>query len=191
MSRKTPYIQSTDSFFHIYNRGVNRQKIFFEDDNYNFFLQRLNDYLPSSHVSIIAYRLMPNHFHLIIHQLEAEAISKYIGRVCKSYVRAINKRFDRTGHLLEGKYKMKPIGEVSYLLHLSRYIHLNPVRAKLVEKGEMWMYSSFRTFLRLESMSVTIHPQIVMQEFKNPFDYREFVESYTPNDRDKISKFLF
>jgi len=134
---------------------------------------------------------MPNHFHLIIQQLETEAISKYIGRVCKSYARAINKRFDRTGHLFEGKYKMKPIEEVSYLLHLSRYIHLNPVRANLVEKGDLWMYSSYRGFLNPGCASVTIHPRIVLQEFKNPFDYKEFVESYTPSDRDKIANFLF
>jgi len=191
MSHKTTYIQSSGNYFHIYNRGINRQQIFFEDENYNFFLQRLNEYLPSSNVTIIAYCLMPNHFHLILHQHEAEAISKYVGRVCKSYVQAINKRINRTGHLLEGKYKMKLVDEVSYLLHLSRYIHLNPVRATLVEKGEMWMYSSYPAFLHAENTSVTIHPQIVLQEFKNPFEYKEFVESYIPNDKDKISKFLF
>ena len=191
MSNKTSFIQSSGTYLHVYNRGVNREPLFFDSDNYYFFLQRLNDYLPDSGISIIAYCLMPNHFHLLVHQHRSEAISRYVGRVCKSYVQAINKRKNRTGHLFENKYKAKLIDDVAYLLHLSRYIHLNPVRAGLVEKVGDWPYSSYESFIDRNDSSVCVEPQVILQEFKEPSEYRDFIESYRQGDKEKILKYLF
>lgn len=190
MSNRTPLIQSSGSYFHIYNRGVNRNTIFFEEENYRFFIQRMSDYsMPE--LDIIAYCLMPNHFHLIVHQHTPEAVSHFMGRLCKSYVHAVNKRYNRTGHMFEGKYKMKEIDSVEYLLHLSRYIHLNPVRAQLVKEAKEWGFSSYHSFEDLNFCEDFLRPNVVLQEFKGINNYREFVEMYLPADREKIVSVVF
>jgi len=191
MSNKTKNLHLPGNYFHVYNRGINRQRIFFEYDNYTFFLKRLNDYLPDSHISIIAYCLMPNHFHLLLHQEEADSLSNYMARACKSYAQAVNKRFNRTGHLFEGKYKIKLIDDVLYLVHLSRYIHLNPVRAGLVDKPWEWEFSSYRAYLDSDYSMTRIHQEVILEEFNGQEDYKDFVESYNPRDKKIISKYIF
>ena len=125
-------------FYHIYNRGNNKGRIFFELENYHFFLRQFFKYFPSPSAEIHAFCLMPNHFHFLVRFLEVTDIStrmKYFGI---SYAKAINSRFQRTGHLFEGRFKIKYVDSDEYLLHLSRYIHLNPLLAKLVLKAEDW-----------------------------------------------------
>ena len=191
MTKKTSHIQSVGGYFHIYNRGVNRQQIFFYDDNYMFFLSRMSVYHTDSGIDILAYCLMPNHFHLLLRQNEPGAVSQFLGRVCKSYAQAINKRLNRTGHLFEGKYKSKVIDDTIYLHHLSRYIHRNPVRAKLAIDPLGWKYSSYSFYITQKSMDVPVNSQPVLQQFKDSRDYRDFVESYTADDKQKIDKYLF
>ncbi len=190
MSNRTPHIQSSGTYFHIYNRGVNRNTIFFEEENYRFFLQRMNEYnIPE--LDILAYCLMPNHFHLIVQQHTPEAISHYMGRLCKSYVHAVNNRFNRTGHLFEGKYKIKEIDSIEYLLHLSRYIHLNPVRAQLVKGAKEWKYSSYEMYVNAMGRNSFLKPLTVLQEFNERNNYVDFVEMYKPADKEKIVSVLF
>ncbi len=190
MSKRTPHIQSSGTFFHIYNRGVDRNTIFFDESNYWFFIKRLKEYAISE-IDVVAYCLMPNHFHLLVHQHKPKAVSAYIGRVCKSYVHAINKQRARTGHLFEGKYKIKAIDSVQYLLHLSRYIHLNPVRASLVDKGEEWKFSSYQSYIMQGASEDHIKTNVVLQEFNGRSDYKDFVESYQSSDKLFINSVLF
>jgi REP element-mobilizing transposase RayT len=72
---------------------------------------------------------MPNHFHFVLRQDRPKDLSEFMGNLCKSYAKAINNRLDRSGHLSESKYKLKHVDEEMHLLHLSRYMHLNPVAA--------------------------------------------------------------
>lgn len=206
MSVKTKYLASTDSYFHAYNRGVDHARIFFSPDDYQGFLRRLRfGPLPENaaapfqkddarieardNIEIIAYCLMPNHYHFILHQLAANVISELIGRACNGYVKAVNIRLGRSGHLFEGKYKMRLVGDNRDLLHLSRYIHLNPVRAGLVMKPEDWPYSSCRDYYA-ESVHSFVHPDVVLEELGGRDCYREFVESYTEEDKGYIEKCL-
>ena len=134
-------------FYHIYNRGNNKELIFFERENYLFFLRQFLKYFPLTVVETHAFCLMPNHFHFLVRFLEETDISvrmKYFGI---SYAKAINNRYKRTGHLFEGRFKIKHVDSDEYLLHLSRYIHLNPFFAKLVYKAEDWEFSSYRKYL--------------------------------------------
>jgi REP element-mobilizing transposase RayT len=127
MSYKTEWLKSVDTFFHVYNRGVNKSKIFFSEENYLYFLKKLKKYQDQFQVIIVCYCLMPTHFHLLLKQLALYAISKFIGLSLNAYAKAINKQQKRSGHLFEGKYKMKLVAQDNYLVHLSRYMHLNPV----------------------------------------------------------------
>ena len=133
---------------------------------------------------------MPNHFHFILHQLQENGLLQFIAKICNGYVKAVNLEQERSGHLFEGKYKLKLIDDNGYLLHLSRYIHLNPVRAGLVSRPEDWRYSSCREFYDIDSEKF-VHKEIVLSQFGNAKEYRKFVEEYRPEDQDRIKKFLF
>ena len=132
-----------NQFYHIYNRGNNHENIFFESRNYLYFLQRLLEIF-NNKIDLIAYCLMPNHYHLTVIPLNDGEIEKAMQKISTGYTRAINKSLNRTGHLFSGRYKSKLIPDDNYLIHLVRYIHLNPVRAGLVDRLEDWEFSSYR-----------------------------------------------
>lgn len=190
VSAKTKYLQSTGEYFHIYNRGVDRNKIFFDDRNFRYFRQRVSASLDPSSMEINAYCLMPNHFHFIVHQITESAISGFMRGVCDGYAKAINKERSRSGHLFEGKYKMKQIVNDAYLVHLSRYIHLNPVRAGLVSLPQDWGHSSCQVYYGMREDPM-VSTQAVLRQFGSSKDYRKFVEEYVAEDRRRISNLLF
>jgi putative transposase len=133
-----------NEFYHIYNRGNTKEHIFFEPENYDFFLRQFFKYIPLALAEIQAFCLMPNHYHFLVRFLGETDIStrmKYFGI---SYTKAINNRYKRTGHLFEGRFKINLVDSDEYLLHLSRSNHLTPLVAKLVCKAEDWMYSSYK-----------------------------------------------
>ena len=136
--------------YHLYSRGVNRQRIFFESENYAFFLRRVRTYLTPETVDVVAYCLMPNHYHLFV-CLKADSLAEMMRSLNMSFARAVNKRYDRVGPLFQGRFAAKLVERDEYLLHLSRYIHLNPVEAGLVDKAEAWEYSSYRDFVDLRN----------------------------------------
>ncbi len=189
MSIKSAYLASVGEFFHLYNRGVNRDLIFFERRNYDYFLQKLWHYLDSSGVDLIAYCLMPNHFHFLVRQQIPDAVSKVIGNTCNGYVKAVNKAFGRSGHLFESKYKMKHVNQTSYLSYLTSYIHMNPVSARLVTLPEEWEYSSCREYLGKRSNRF-IDSNLVLELFQSRENYREFMLG-SRRDVDELANYLF
>jgi len=190
MSTKTHSLQAVGEYFHIYNRGVNRNHIFLEERNYEYFVRRMKTYLNPEKMALIVYCLMPNHFHLIVRQDEPYALSNFMKGVCDGYAKAINKRFKRSGHLFQGKYKIKHIDDPSYLLHLSRYIHLNPVAARLTQCPEGWKYSSYQEYCGMREASI-VECDVILSRFKDRAGYVQFVRDYKPGDREKVQKFLF
>ena len=184
--------------YHFYGRGNNRERIFCERDNYLFFLRRVGEYL-SAVLDIVAYCLMPTHYHLLVgvgqtsDVSEASEVSAGVSgamqRLGISYTKAMNKRYHRTGALFQGGYHRKHIGENEYLVHLSRYIHLNPVIEGLVERPEDWEFSSHRDYVGLRDGTLP-RPGIVLNQFTAANAYAEFVDSYMPEDRAMISDLL-
>jgi putative transposase len=152
---------SPNEFYHIYNRGNNRQPIFFSEKNYLFFIKKIRAQLaPVS--EIISYCLMPNHFHLIIKATNKSVVERVsfggkpmqefayrIGILLSSYAQAINKQNGSTGSLFQQKTRVKILSEpveekiISYLESCLFYIHNNPLRAKLVSNLKDWPYSSW------------------------------------------------
>jgi len=98
-------------------------------------------------IEIISFCLMPTHIHLILKQMSDNGISKYLSRVLNSYARYFNTKHKRVGPLWAGRFKNVLISNDEQLLHLTRYIHLNPTSANLVRKPEDWPYSSYREFI--------------------------------------------
>jgi REP element-mobilizing transposase RayT len=114
-------------YYHVYNRGNARQPIFFEPENYRFFLTRLRKYFTADTADVVAYCLMPNHYHLMVH-LRQDDLSTLMHPLGMGYAKAVNARYQRVGHLFQGPFQAKHIETTAQLAHLSRYIHLNPVR---------------------------------------------------------------
>ncbi|MEA3443478.1 MAG: transposase [Bacteroidota bacterium] len=150
--------------YHIYNRGNNRDLIFYEEENYKYFMRQFRKYL-SRHVNTFAYCLMPNHFHFVVEIIDdpqskkiniskendtttsssskISIVEKAFKNFFISYAKAINKRIGRTGSLFQYKFKRKEITDEEYLLRLIIYLHLNPVSANIVSKPNEWKYSSY------------------------------------------------
>ncbi len=179
----------TDEYYHLYNRGNNREPIFYDRENYLFFLRRMWKYLLPS-IDVVAYCLMPTHYHLLVLVQEAEAVSRAMQRFSISYTKAMNKRFDRVGSLFQGSFQAKHINENRYLMHLSRYIHLNPVSAGLVESAEEWEFSSYRDYIG-ERDGQLPQSAIVLSQFESPDRYKDFVEDNLFDDQEIIADFLF
>jgi len=146
-------------YYHLYNRGNNRECIFYERENYGFFLRRLRKYLVPI-LDVVAYCLMPTHYHLLI-LLEEVDLSHRMQLFSISYTKAMNKRYDRVGSLFQGAFQAKHVDGNDYLVHLSRYIHLNPVMAGLVKRPEDWEFSSYREYIDLRNGTLP-QPEIVL-----------------------------
>jgi len=145
--------------YHVYNRGNNKQPIFFSDANYVFFLQKVRKYITPV-CSILTYALMPNHFHFLIHADERTVLAKKttlphksmlsegFRHLLSSYTQAINEQNKSTGSLFQQNTKSKCLseGDGAYAITCFHYIHQNPRKAGLVSKMEDWKYSSFNDF---------------------------------------------
>ncbi len=168
-------IYTADEYYHIYNRGVNRQPIFFEDRNWVFFLRRLCKYFTPDRADNIAYCLMPNHYHLLVYLKANDFSHKVMQPFGTSYTKAINKEQGRVGALFQGRFKGKHIEKDRYLLHLSRYIHRNPVETGLVSLPVEWEYSSYRDYIGQRNGTLP-KPSVILAQFESADDYAAFVE---------------
>ena len=132
-------------------------------------------------VQIIAYCIMPTHLHLILKQLEKDGISIFMSKILNSYARYFNVKYKRKGPLWEGNFKNVLVNTDEQLLHLTRYIHLNPITAYLVDKPEHWPASSYRQYLSTDDQKICNYDNIL--EIK-PNPYREFVEDRVSYQRE-------
>ena len=161
-----------DEYYHIYNRGNNKQPIFFNNDNYLFFIKKIREQiLPIA--DIIAYCLMPNHFHFIIHANEnsvrertsfgskpMQELAYQIGVLQSSYAQAINKQNKTSGSLFQQKTKAKILSEtadgkrMSYLETCFFYVQYNPKAAGIVSNLADWVYSSYPDYIGIRNGSL-------------------------------------
>lgn len=179
-----------NGYYHIYNRGVEKRNIFLDDQDYSVFLSYLKKYLDPSlgsdpkslaqEVDLLAFCLMPNHFHLLVKQISKDGVTKLIRAVCTKYVMYFNAKYKRVGTLFQGKYKAALILDDSYLIHLSRYIHLNPG-----SDPKSYTYSSYKHYLNKVKMG-WVKPYEILTFFrsaqntslKDCLSYESFVEEY-------------
>jgi REP element-mobilizing transposase RayT len=139
-------IEYPGAYYHVIQRGNERGAIFTSDRDRKRFLTYLEDLTVRYHIIIHTYCLMENHYHLLTETPEAN-LSKAMHTLNTSYTAYYNKRRGRIGHLFQGRYKSILVQGDGYLHHLSRYIHLNPVRANLVKDPKDYVWSSYRSFI--------------------------------------------
>ncbi len=218
MQRRTQF--SPGEYYHIYNRGVEKRKIFLNKKDYDRFVALLyimnqpnnfvfrdflrtnklpnifNESQKSPIVSIVAYCLMPNHFHLILQEHEEGGISKFMSKILTSYSMYFNLKYERSGSLFMHPFRSKHIDNQSYYLYIHSYIHLNPI--SLIESGwkeigiknykkveeflNSYLYSSYLDFQKKKRKESKIldfsKVPDYLREKENLSDYVEFFKNY-------------
>ncbi len=189
-------------YFHVFNRGNQKMKIFLDNQDYNFFITRLKQYLgleeyknyrqtnvlPKKSFSVISYCLMPNHFHFLIRQNKDVPTSKLILKLCTSYSMYFNKKYKRVGHVFQGRFKQKLIDDDEYLLWLSAYIHQNPKLDSIVSDSKKYNWSSYLEYLNGRENSI-IDTSILLDILGSIKEYEDFVEgSYKTLKENKASR---
>jgi len=163
--------------YHIYNRGTHRLPIFREPDNYLFVMRKIKYYSNELNLVLLAYCLMPNHFHLLIRQTGDQPAGLLSQRVFNSYSKAYNKRYQHSGTLFQGPYRVKQVAQNTHLLHLCRYIHANPVKDNLVAAPEDWPYSNYLEWIGQRNGTL-VDQAFVQEHFNSPTLYADFVKDY-------------
>ncbi len=196
------YIEN--GYYHIYNRGVNKRIIFKGDQDYAVFLSYLKDALSpqppqnqlnkipvnilgqtflkapritknfEKNIELLAYCLMPNHFHLLIKQIVNQQMEFMMRSLTTRYSMYFNKKYHRVGHLFQGRYKAVLVGNDNYIMHLSRYVHLNPSKhfTDLTQA-----YSSYANYLGTKKQD-WVKPDFILKMFNQP-TLIEFNKIYT------------
>jgi putative transposase len=137
-----------EKLYHVYNRGNNKQIVFFLEKNYGFFLQKVVREL-GAHVDFLAYCLMPNHFHFLVNTkstIDTNKFSNSFRILLSSYTRAIQRQENITGSLFQQNTKAKELNTNLYAFTCFQYLHQNPVQAKLSNSVEGWHHHSFNEY---------------------------------------------
>lgn len=202
MSRKESL--ETAQVYHVFNRSIAGYIIFTNTHEYNHMIKTLRHYRddhspgrlshssrktesapaenrrkpPVKPIDLIAFCLMPTHFHLIVRQVSDGGISKFVANIENSYARYFNTKHQRKGPLWEGKFKNVLVTTDEQLLHLTRYIHLNPTTADLTALPEKWAFSSYKEYITQPSGFPDLLCQKDILAEISPTHYRSFVTEH-------------
>jgi REP element-mobilizing transposase RayT len=157
-------IEAPDLSYHVMARGNARMDIYLDDVDRVRFLSVLADVTARYHVACGAYCLMPNHYHLLLRTEEAN-LSRAIRQLNGVYAQWWNRRHQRVGHVLQGRFKSQVVQKRPYLLVLGRYIARNPVRRCLVSEPEDWPWSSYAAVIGRAEMPPWLSPALVLNEW--------------------------
>jgi|SRR3989344_438841 len=204
MNARDNKIFRANHYYHIYNRGNNREKIFLDKQDYLNFLKRLAIVMGKMPIpnagkrnalkirpfnedsfSVIAYCLMPNHFHILMRQDQTIPISQLMIKVCTSYARYFNHKYKRVGNIFQDTFKAKVIETDEYLSYLSAYIHNNPAKPFSYE------HSSLPDYLLLSNRGLC-DTKMVLDYFKGSrVSYKNFVRGFSHKQELEISDLIF
>ncbi len=190
-SRHIQKLYAPDTYYHVFNRGVEKRDVFLDDSDYDFFLLLLQRYLGpdtqqdakyrqqpnySKSVSLAAYCLMPNHFHLLLFQSDIDGMQKLMTSIGIAYSSYFNKKYKRVGKLFQSRYKAAPVQEHQYYTHISRYIHLNPldINRNYID----YPYSSVKTWLGMKEQPSWLNIHEARSTFTSVTDYKKFLEDH-------------
>jgi putative transposase len=185
-SKSAIRVDASDAYYHLYLRGANKQPIFGEQDDYDYFLKLLSRYLSKSievsktgetypnfrkSIQLLAYCLIDNHFHLLVYQNVSGSITKLMRSLLTSYSMYFNLKYKRTGPLFEGRYKSSLIYNQDYLEHISRYIHINPRYWRRYPNSSLGYYLN-------NDPPEWLQPNKIAKLFKSSREYLSFISDY-------------
>lgn len=219
---------ANDYFYHIYNRGTDKRNIFLDEKDYSRFIHCLFEFNDSEAiinsrlrfnyrgetsiikrvrdklVDIVSFCLMPNHFHLILKQLQENGIAKFMQKVGTGYTMYFNKKQNRSGSLFQGVFKAILIDKDEYFLPLNGYIHSNPV--ELIEPNwkqekiknwekvddflQRYRWSSHLDYVGIKNFPSVINKEFLLNYFDDKKDYSQYLKSYLVGDRENIKEII-
>ncbi len=203
--------------YHIYNRGVEKRDVFLDDEDYLRFIHNLfefNDDAPVSNsgyhfnpktmtkehhisktprkllVDIMAFTLMPNHFHFILRQKRETGIVRFMQKLGTGYTMYFNKKYDRVGGLFQGRFKAVLIDKEVYFIHLPIYIHINPLSLNYrgstsISFLENYRWSSFPDYIGKKNFPSVINKNFILNMFNGEEGYRKYIEEWLAGNKDK------
>ncbi len=208
--RKTSIVLG--EYYHIFNRGNNKQIIFLNDtDKIRFLIlllllqsplelknikrlvksyvqssalhnitETIDEIIKTRYIEILCFTLMPNHFHLTVHELKDGGISKYMHRLLTAYTKYFNIKYEKSGHHFQGPYKAVRIDDNNQLLYLSTYIHRNSRELKgWRNKEDLYPWSSFQDYISNNRWGNLLSCDLILSQFKSKKEYHKFVNSST------------
>lgn len=165
-------------YYHIVNRGVEQRVIYKDDEDFKTFLEILCTACRLYSVQLHGYALMSNHYHLLIETTQ-ENLSKFMKHINASYAIYFNKKYKRSGHLWQGRFKSWYVTDEAYLYTLISYIENNPVKAKIVKKLGEYRYSSYLAFVESVQPISCLKSSFIFTDFKNKDERAAFFQSAT------------
>lgn len=160
--------------YHIVLRGINKQTIFYDDEDREVFLNRIKLAKEKKDFKVYAFCLMNNHIHLLIKEEEYDTLGNIFRRILSSYVFWYNLKYKRIGNLFQDRYKSEGIENDAHLLCALRYIHQNPVKAQMVEKVEDYKWSSHKAY-KNSNKSSFVDVDFVLSILGGVKRYNEFI----------------
>lgn len=176
-------------YYHIYCRGSEKRTIFLDRSDRERFVARLLEYKEEHGISILCYCLMPNHYHLLVKQITDESVSKFVYKLNLAYAMYFNKKYERVGPLFQGRFKAKGVDEDEYIVHLSRYIHLNPLKLVGLEGLEEYPWSSLKDYLSLTDGDL-IDKELILSYFKNNNPRDEYLGFVRSEGKENVSQLM-
>ncbi len=169
-----------DKYYHVYNRAVGNDKLFYVEENYKYFLKRYSYYLGSM-LKTFSFCLLPNHFHLLVSPTinEPEVIIEHFRRFFISYTMSINKQQNRKGNLFQSNFKRKIIDSESYLTQIVYYIHANPFHHNIINNFTNYKYSSYKKII--SSKITRLQRREVLSWFNGKKGFIEYHNEIRPN----------
>jgi len=164
---RAPRIWFPGAVYHLVQRGNNQKDIFKEDRDREWLLKTVKETKKEMEFKLYLYSLMDNHYHLIIETPEPN-LSSGMRQINGVYTQAYNRRHNKTGHIFQGRYKALLVDIDEYAQELSRYIHLNPVKAGMVEKPHQYKWSSYRDYINVGSDPLMVDKQYLFLYHNHP-----------------------
>ena len=161
-------------FLHTMVQGVNKEYIFYKKEYIEKYLEIIQEYKMQYNFDMLSYCIMNNHAHFLIYVEDINDLGDFMKRVNQSYVRMYNRKENRCGVLFRNRFKTEPIYDRKYLINCIKYIHDNPVKAKIVTKAEYYPYSSYKDYINNEGVTQC---KIIKEIFGKNCHYQELINN--------------
>ncbi len=172
-------------FYHIINRGVEQRVVFFEKEDFKKFEELLCSYASNFEINLHSFSLMSNHYHLLL-ETKNEELSKFMRQINMNYAIYFNKKYKRSGHLWQGRYRSWYVTDEAYLYSLILYIEQNPLKAKIIDNIGEYPYQSAYYILNDLELPICLKNSWLAKNFSNKSEIKDFLSS--PLDKDTLKE---